>query len=419
MRHAITLLCLFLGAAAVMAYPSGMPNGYAGQPPSGANCVNCHSSYPLNSGNGYLQIAGLPSTGYVPGTTYSLTVILADPGQMRWGYECTSIYQSGSSYLQAGDFTVTDPTHTTLGVGSGTSPDYMKYTSAGTYPGTPGPTSWSFNWTAPAATTGLITFYMSGAACNNTGGTGGDYCYTNSATSNPAGSTPNVFVTLTPIGSTVIPASGGTLNYNIAGGNNGSSAIAVDIWVDVTLPNGSTYGPVLGPLLNFNLPAGFSTNRNRALAVAGSSPAGNYMLNGYFGDYTPPNNTIWAEDHMPFSKLVTGMGPWESGWFVDSGEPFEEASVSVASPVNYLLAQSYPNPFNPTATIAYQLPAAGRVRIDIFDARGNQITTLVNGWREAGRHEATFEATGLASGLYVYQIHAGDLTASGKMMLLK
>jgi len=115
--------------------------------------------------------------------------------------------------------------------------------------------------------------------------------------------------------------------------------------VDVTLPSGSTYGPVLGPLMNFNLPAGFSTNRNRTLTVAGSSPAGNYMLNGYFGDYTPPNNTIWAEDHMPFSKSATGMGAWESGWFVDSGEPFEEAAVGAATPVDFLLAQSYPNPF--------------------------------------------------------------------------
>jgi len=54
------------------------------------------------------------------------------------------------------------------------------------------------------------------------------------------------------------------------------------------------------------------------------------------------------------------------------------------------------------------------VRIDIFDARGNQITTLLNGWREAGSYEANFDASRLASGLYVYQIHAGELSASGK-----
>jgi len=419
MRKAIAFLGLMALITSAFAYPNNPPNGYAGQPPSGSSCVSCHSSFPVNSGDGSLQISGLPAAGYVPGTAYNLTITQSDPGQTRWGFEVTSIYQSGTSYLQAGTLAITDATHTVLGVGTGTAPDYIKQTTSGTYAGTPGPTSWSLSWTAPSPAVGPIGFYFSGMGANNTGGTSGDYCYTATATSNPAGSTPDVFITLTPIGSTVIPATGGTLNYNIAGGNNGTSPATVDIWVDVTLPNGSTYGPVLGPLLNFSLPAGFSTNRNRALAVAGSSPAGNYMLNGYFGDYTPPNNTIWAEDHMPFSKSATGLGPWESGWFVDSGEPFEEAAVSAASPVNYLLAQSYPNPFNPTATIAYQLPASGRVRIDIFDARGNQITTLVNGWREAGRHEATFEATGLASGLYIYQIHAGELAASGKMMLLK
>jgi hypothetical protein len=419
MRFWITGLSLLALAVTAFAYPSNVPNGYAGQPPTGANCVTCHTSYPLNSGNGSLQISGLPAAGYEAGVTYNLIATLADPGQMRWGFELTAIYQSGASYLQAGTFTVTDPTHTALGVGSGTAPDYLKHTSSGTYPGTPGPTSWSFNWTAPNPTIGPIGFYVAGAACNNTGGTSGDYCYTSSSTVNPFGGTPDVFVTLTPIGSIVIPVSGGILNYNIAGGNNGTSPVSVDIWVDVTLPGGSVTDPVLGPLQNFALPGSYSTNRDRTLTVPGSAPAGDYMLNGYMGDYNPPGNVIWAEDHMPFSKSATGMGPWESHWFVDSGEPFEAPPVDAAQPQEYLVAHNYPNPFNPTTAISYQLSANSRVQLRVYDVSGSLVATLVDGWREAGQHEVAFDGSSMASGIYLYNLQAEDYSFSGKMMLMK
>jgi hypothetical protein len=405
MRHAITVFCLFLGAIAALAYPSGMPNGYAGQPPSGANCVNCHSSYPLNSGNGYLQISGLPSAGYVPGTTYPLTVTLADPGQMRWGFECTSIYQSGSSYLQAGDFTVTDPTHTTLGVGSGTSPDYMKHTSSGTYPGTPGPTSWSFNWTAPNPAVGPIGFYFSGAACNNTGGTSGDYCYTNTATSNPASSTPNVTITVLPVNPPIIiPAQGGTFEWDLTLHNGETTPQAIDIWTIITLPSGSSR-PGWGPFLNLTMPAGATINRVRTQNIVDRYPPGAYTYTANIGDHP---GVVWDSDSFPFSKSAAGADGWVNS------QP-----TMALTPTEYLLHGASPNPFNPTTTLSFALPQAGPVRLSVYNVSGREVAPLVNGWRDAGNHEVTFNATGLASGLYVYQLTAGDFHASGKLMLTK
>lgn len=87
-------------------------------------------------------------------------------------------------------------------------------------------------------------------------------------------------------------------------------------------------------------------------------------------------------------------------------------------PVTFNL-KCYPNPFNPTTTISYQLSAANRVNLSVYDISGHQVAELVNGWRNAGHHEVTFDASHLASGVYFYRLEAGEFTASGKMMLVK
>ncbi len=85
----------------------------------------------------------------------------------------------------------------------------------------------------------------------------------------------------------------------------------------------------------------------------------------------------------------------------------------------YLLSQNYPNPFNPTTVLSFQLSISSRINIAVFDISGRKVKELVNGWRDAGVHEVTFDGTGLASGIYVYQLQVGDFTASGKMVLMK
>ena len=90
-----------------------------------------------------------------------------------------------------------------------------------------------------------------------------------------------------------------------------------------------------------------------------------------------------------------------------------------STPLAYELHPAYPNPFNPTTTIWYSLPTASRVDIAVYDVSGCRIVTLVDGWRSAGQYEVTFEATGLAAGLYIYRLTAGDFTSSSKIVLLK
>jgi hypothetical protein len=89
------------------------------------------------------------------------------------------------------------------------------------------------------------------------------------------------------------------------------------------------------------------------------------------------------------------------------------------SPKEFSLAQNYPNPFNPTTTIKYQIPNAGNVSLKIYDVLGAEVMTLVNTTQAKGRYEVNFDASQLASDVYIYRIQANDYVASRKMMLLK
>ncbi|QQS35313.1 MAG: T9SS type A sorting domain-containing protein [Ignavibacteriales bacterium] len=94
-------------------------------------------------------------------------------------------------------------------------------------------------------------------------------------------------------------------------------------------------------------------------------------------------------------------------------------STDVVAPVEYQLAQNYPNPFNPSTTIKFSLAKDGFVTLKIYDAIGNEVSTLVNEQRQQGNYEIDFSALSLSSGVYFYKIQSGEFTATRKMLLLK
>ncbi len=85
----------------------------------------------------------------------------------------------------------------------------------------------------------------------------------------------------------------------------------------------------------------------------------------------------------------------------------------------FALEQNYPNPFNPTTSIIYQLAEAGKVELKIFDVLGREVQILVNEIQNAGNYKVNFDATNLPSGIYIYQIKAGNFVESKKMSLIK
>ncbi|MBT8378283.1 MAG: T9SS type A sorting domain-containing protein [Ignavibacteria bacterium] len=88
-------------------------------------------------------------------------------------------------------------------------------------------------------------------------------------------------------------------------------------------------------------------------------------------------------------------------------------------PEGYSLSQNYPNPFNPTTMIRFSVPERSHIELVVYDALGDHVETLVNGEQEAGAYEVEFNARGLASGVYFYQIKSNSYTATKKLVLMK
>jgi hypothetical protein len=93
--------------------------------------------------------------------------------------------------------------------------------------------------------------------------------------------------------------------------------------------------------------------------------------------------------------------------------------VPEGCPVEFSLAQNYPNPFNPETVINYFIARDGWLTLKIFDILGREIGTLAEGFQEAGAHRVTFQAGGLASGVYLYRLQTEDGCQVRKMLLLR
>jgi hypothetical protein len=85
----------------------------------------------------------------------------------------------------------------------------------------------------------------------------------------------------------------------------------------------------------------------------------------------------------------------------------------------FALDQNYPNPFNPNTTIGFAIPKAGFVTLTVYNTLGQEVATVVRGEMVAGRYNASFDASSLSSGMYMYRLNSGDYTSVRKMMLLK
>ncbi len=90
-----------------------------------------------------------------------------------------------------------------------------------------------------------------------------------------------------------------------------------------------------------------------------------------------------------------------------------------SNPHSYRIEQNYPNPFNPVTTIEFSLPKESDVMLKVYNLLGQELTTLIDSQLKAGYHKVKFDASGLASGIYLYMIKAGDFSAVKKLILLK
>jgi len=94
-------------------------------------------------------------------------------------------------------------------------------------------------------------------------------------------------------------------------------------------------------------------------------------------------------------------------------------TVDFDVPKDFVLSQNYPNPFNPSTKITYALPTQSPVVIKVYDLTGQEVITLVDEVKEAGTYEINFDALNFSSGVYIYQMRAGDFSSVKKMSILK
>ncbi len=105
--------------------------------------------------------------------------------------------------------------------------------------------------------------------------------------------------------------------------------------------------------------------------------------------------------------------------FEETGVTSVEDDVNKTVPTEFSLEQNYPNPFNPSTRIRYSVPQNSNVELKVFDILGRKVITLVNEIKSVGTYEIYYNAVGLPSGIYFYQLRAGDYVEIKKMLLLK
>jgi hypothetical protein len=151
-------------------------------------------------------------------------------------------------------------------------------------------------------------------------------------------------------------------------------------------------------------PDAFAPGGTVGFAAALSDPGNFYATHyGYAGEW--PLGSLW-EAAETLGHLILASGP-------------DAVAAESDRPSDFCLGRNYPNPFNPMTTVPFRVREAGRVTLKVYDAAGRLAAVLADGRFAAGNHTARFDASGLASGIYVIRMEAEGFTASRKMVLVK
>ncbi len=216
------------------------------------------------------------------------------------------------------------------------------------------------------------------------------------------------------VGSYMVPASGGSINYNLTVNNGTSSTVNFDGWAQIKQPNYTWMD--LFNRSGLSLTPGGSLIKSLSLYIPASWASGMYYYYGYVGNYATMQ--VYSSDNFYFYKSTTGDGPMVEEFSFTPWEDETNPALMPQGPARPEITAS-PNPFNPTTTINFELVEEGAVRISIYNMAGQQVAQLVNAGYPAGSHQITWDASHLPAGVYVVALDAGRNHTARTITLLK
>jgi len=216
--------------------------------------------------------------------------------------------------------------------------------------------------------------------------------------------------------------SGTALNSNnIKGLSSSTSLCALSLDYSSVLPVELTSFVANVSESNVNLQWTTATEvNNYGFEIQGSGATNNWVVLGFvegYGNSNSPKTYNFTDSKLNGSgtysyrlKQIDNDGSYEFSKTIE---------VNIGSPVTIELKQNYPNPFNPSTTISFTISESGNTSLKIFNTLGEEMTTLVNGYTEAGIYSYNFNAENLPSGFYIYQLKTNENSLTKKMLFLK
>lgn len=171
-----------------------------------------------------------------------------------------------------------------------------------------------------------------------------------------------------------------------------------------------------------NIPAGWTTQSCFTGCQSADVDSLNSLINpGDSLEYTVTFNTAGeaASGDAYFSFFAIGKTDTIRQRFTLETTATDIGSAPEQAVEGFVLYGNYPNPFNPTTAISYQLSAGAQVDLSVYNVLGKKVTTLVHKKMAAGKHEVQWDASGFNSGTYFYRLQAGTESRIGKMLLIK
>jgi hypothetical protein len=154
-----------------------------------------------------------------------------------------------------------------------------------------------------------------------------------------------------------------------------------------------------------------------------------WSASGYKFLFTSDRGETWSEAETPDNSIVYdlqfldarhGYAVGENGVILKLDPSLVDVGPETSAPTEFILYQNYPNPFNPSTTLSWQLPIGSIITIKIYNSLGEEITTIVDEYQQAGVHSKFLTLNPkLPSGIYFYQLSAEGFKSTKKMVLVR